>query len=376
MPTIPLVDLQAQYRSIKTEIDAAIQGVLDRGQFILGPEVEALEQEVAVACGTRYAVAVASGTDALELSLRACGITTGDEVITTAYSFFATAEAIVAVGATPVFVDIDPLTYNLDLRRLESHITPKTRALLPVHLYGHPCAMDQVMAIAKQHHLRVVEDCAQAIGARYRAQAVGAFGDAGALSFFPSKNLGGYGDGGMVVTSDPAIADQIRLLRTHGSQGKYWHVALGTNSRLDELQAAILRVKLRHLDRWNATRRHHATRYTEQLAKLSLPELVVPTVVPHAEHVYHQYTVRVTQRDQLKESLTQAGISAQVYYPSILPAQPALAPCVSRSRSYPEAEQACHQVLSLPMFPELSGETIDQIVRQIARALHPSRLPA
>ncbi|MBI4340976.1 MAG: DegT/DnrJ/EryC1/StrS family aminotransferase, partial [Candidatus Omnitrophica bacterium] len=238
MPNIPLLDLRAQYRSIKPEIDAAIQRVLDSGHFILGPEVEALEREIAAYCGATHAVGVASGTDALELSLRALGIGAGDEVITTAFSFFATAEAIVAVGAIPVFVDIELQTYNLDPEQVAAAVTPRTTAILPVHLYGHPCAIEPIMATAKRHGLKVIEDCAQAIGAQVHGKRVGSFGHAAALSFFPSKNLGGYGDGGMVVTNDAKVADAVKLLRVHGSRRRYWHEQLGRNSRLDELQAA------------------------------------------------------------------------------------------------------------------------------------------
>jgi len=369
MPNIPLIDLQAQYRAIKTEIDQAVHAVLERGQFILGPEVEALEREVAAYCGTAHAVAVASGTDALELSLRALGIGPGDEVITTSYSFFATAEAIVAVGATPVFVDIEPVAYTLDPALLSRAVTLRTKAVIPVHLYGHPCVMEEILGVAKAHHLKVLEDCAQAIGARYRGKRVGALGDAGALSFFPSKNLGGYGDGGMVVTNNSAVADQVRLLRVHGSREKYHHLIVGKNSRLDELQAAILRVKLRHLDGWNEARRRHAATYTELFQRHRLDGVVTPRELPGATHVYHLYSIRMAERNRVKRALTEQGISNQVAYPSTLLAQPALAAYAKRSAPCPLAEALSREIVSVPMYPELTGEQIGRVVDGVAHVL-------
>lgn len=365
MSTIPLVDLQAQYRAIKPEIDAAIQRVLDRGQFILGPEVEALEQEIASYCGTKYAVGVASGTDALELSLRACGIGAGDEVITTAFSFFATAEAIVAVGATPVFIDIELATYNFEPAELAARVTPRTRAILPVHLYGHPCNWTAVQQVAERHGLRVIEDCAQAIGAEFQGRRVGALGDAGAFSFFPSKNLGGYGDGGMVVTNDSALADRVRLLRAHGSREKYWHLVLGKNSRLDELQAAILRVKLRHLNRWVNSRREVARWYAEG-SRAALQGISLPKEQPGSRHAYHQFVIRTEQRDQLKQVLAARGIASQVYYPSTLPSQPALAPYLGLGGRYPNADLATRELLALPIYPELTQSAVERICDTIS----------
>jgi len=366
---IPLLDLQAQYQAIKPEIDAAIQRVLDRGQFILGPEGEALEQEIAAFCGTKHAVGVASGTDALELSLRALGIRPGDEVITTAYSFFATAEAIVAVGAIPVFADIELATYNLDPEQAALLITPRTKAILPVHLYGHPCAIEPILALARTHRLKVVEDCAQAIGATYQDHRVGSFGDAGTLSFYPTKNLGGYGDGGMVVTNSADVADQVRLLRTHGSRGQYWHEALGKTSRLDELQAAILRVKLRHLDGWTQARRRCARLYQEALSSLQANGLVLPQELPGCTHVFHQYSIRLDNRDAVQQALSKQGIASQVYYPSTLPQQPALAVLPLPSRQFPNAEAACRTLLSLPIFPELTEDQLRLIVKAVADSL-------
>jgi dTDP-4-amino-4,6-dideoxygalactose transaminase len=365
--TVPLVDLQAQYRAIKPGIDRAIQRVLDRGQFILGPEVEALEHELARYCGTRDAVGVASGTDALELSLRACGIGPGDEVLTTAFSFFATAGAIVAVGAIPVFVDIEPVTYNLDPAALASRMTSRTKAILPVHLFGHPCDLDAVLRLARKHRLAVIEDCAQAIGARYRGRRVGSFGTAGVLSFYPSKNLGGYGDGGMVVTSDRRVADRVRLLRVHGSSSRYRHTALGTNSRLDELQAAILRVKLPHLNRWTQARRRAAARYAGAFRACGTSGVILPGERPGCEHVYHLYSVRVRGRDRVQRALAKQGIATQVAYPSTLPSQPALAPY--RKGQFPRAEQAAREILALPMYPELTPSLIERIARAVVSSL-------
>lgn len=366
---IPLIDLRAQYQSLKPELDAAIHRVLEGGQFILGPEVEAFEREIARYCGTTHAVAVASGTDALELSLRACGVGADDEVLTTAYGFVAVAEAILAVGAVPVFVDIDPTTYTLDPRRLLAAVTPRTKAILPVHLYGHPCAMDSIREVAKAHRLKIVEDCAQAIGARHGDQRVGSFGEAGCLSFYPSKNLGAYGDGGMVVTNDAAVAEQVRLLRVHGSRKRYEHVALGTNSRLDELQAAILRVKLRYLDQWTEARRRHARAYAEAFARSGVRDVVLPQEQAGCFHVYHLYTIRLRDRERVQQALAHSGIATQVAYPSTLPAQPALQGSVENADGFPCASAVAQEVLSLPLYPELTPQLIERVVSEVARAL-------
>ena len=311
--SIPMADLKAQYLAIRGEIDAAVQRVIENSQFILGPEVEAFEKEMACYCGTSYAIGVASGTEALQLALLACGIGPGDEVITTPFTFIATAEAITQCGAVPVFVDIDPVTYNIDPGLIEAGITPRTRCILPVHLYGHPADMDTIMKVAKKHNLKVIEDCAQALGAQYTKQSrVGSLGDAGCLSFFPSKVLGAYGDGGMVVTSDAQVAEKLKMLRNHGARQKYYHLVPGFNSRLDGLQAAILRVKLKYLDRWNEARRRVAQRYNELLAGLPV---TTPYESPDVYHVYHQYTIRVQQRDALAAYLKERGIGTMVYYP-------------------------------------------------------------
>ena len=369
MSTIPLIDLRAQYRSIKLEIDEAIQRVLDLGQFVLGPEVEALERELAAYCGTKHAVAVASGTDALQLSLRACGIGPGDDVLTSAYSFFATAEAILAVGARPRFVDIDPLTYTMDPEAVAASVTRRTTAILPVHLYGHPCDMDRVMAIARRYHLAVIEDCAQAIGAVHHGEWVGSFGQTAALSFYPTKNLGGYGDGGMVLTSNTRIAERVRLLRNHGSRSRYRHLAVGTNSRLDEVQAAILRVKLRHLNRWTRARRRHAALYAQQFRARHLTQVTLPQERAENVHVYHLYSIRTRRRDRLAALLARRGIDTQVAYPATIPAQAALTGLIRRRRAYPVAEAVSRDILSLPMYPELSPQAIMRVVREIATTL-------
>ncbi len=366
---IPHVDLKAQHATIRQEINDAIQRVLDNAQFILGPEVQALEKEIAAYCGARFAVGVASGTDALILSLRACGIGPGDEVITTCFSFFATAEAILAVGAIPVFVDIELDTYNLDPALVGQAVTPKTKAILPVHLYGHPASMDPILSIAKHHGLRVIEDCAQAIGAAQGGKRCGAFGDAAAFSFFPTKNLGAYGDGGMVVTDNPEIAETVRILRAHGSRRKYHHDALGTNSRLDELQAAILRVKLRHIDVWNETRRRLAKAYGDAFSKSGLDTVKHPIERPGAHAIYHLYTVRLRDRDRIQALLAEKGIGTQVAYPKTMPAQPALKDLKSAVQSFPQGELASREVLSLPLYPELPAEAIDLVVAAIQNAL-------
>ena len=373
---IPHVDLRAQHAAIREEINDAIQRVLDNAQFILGPEVQALEKEIADYCGARFAVGVASGTDALVLSLRACGIGPGDEVITTCFSFFATAEAILAVGAIPVFVDIELDTFNLDPDLIEKAITPKTKALLPVHLYGHPAAMDRILSIAKSRGLRVIEDCAQAIGAAQGGKRCGAFGDAGAFSFFPTKNLGAYGDAGMIVTDSPEVADTVRILRAHGSRRKYHHDALGANSRLDGPQAAILRVKLRHIEAWNETRRRLAKAYGDAFRKSGLDAVKLPVEKPGAHAIYHLYTVRLRDRDRIQSILAEKGVGTQVAYPKTMPSQPALKDLKSAAQSFPQGELAGREVLSLPLYPELPPEAIDLVVAAIQNALQDTRASA
>jgi dTDP-4-amino-4,6-dideoxygalactose transaminase len=364
---IPLVDLKAQYKSIKNDIDNAIRRVLESTQFILGPENKALESEIASYCGTSYAVGVASGTDALKLALLACGIKPGDEVITTPFTFFATAEAITQCGATPVFADIDPKTYNIDPSRVETKITGKTRAILPVHLYGQPADMDSISLLAQKHNLKVIEDCAQALGARYKGKRVGSLGDAGCFSFFPSKVLGAYGDAGMVTADNPEIAERVAMLRNHGSKDKYYHPMPGFNSRLDELQAAILRAKLSYLDSWIELRRQKATLYNNLLGHIA--GVTTPCIAPDSHHIFNYYTVRLEsqeiKRDALRAHLNEKGIATAVYYPLSLHLQDIYKSLGYRYGSLPESEKAQGQVLSLPMYPELTENKIEQIVKTI-----------
>lgn len=370
--TIPLVDLKAQYDSIKDELDAAIHRVVRSGQFILGSEVKAFEDEMAAYCGTKYAVGVASGTDALQLALLACGIKAGDEVITTPFTFIATAESIAKCGATPVFVDIDPKTYNIDPAQIEYKISKKTKAILPVHLYGEPAAMERILDIARKHNLKVIEDCAQALGAEYKGKKVGSLGDAGCLSFFPAKNLGAYGDGGMVVTNDPEIAETVRILRVHGSETTYQHVMHGFNSRLDALQAAILRVKLKHLDRWNELRRSKAALYARLLSQVDGIE--PPYFEKHCKSSCNYYTVHIKgsrlSRDELRKHLESKGIQTMVYYPLSLHLQEVYKYLKHKSGDFPHSEQAQEQVLTLPMYPELSEERVEEVASEIKRLVN------
>jgi dTDP-4-amino-4,6-dideoxygalactose transaminase len=359
---IPVLDLKTQYLSIKTEIDAAIQEVLDSSRFVLGPAVSDLEARVAEYCECPHAVGVASGTDALRLSLAALDVGPGDEVITTPFTFIATANTISHCGATPVFVDIDPRTFNLDAAAVKSAITPRTKAIVPVHLYGHPADMDAIMGLALEHDLRVIEDAAQAIGARFKGKRVGSFADMGCLSFYPTKNLGGYGDGGMVVTNDAELARKVNVLRRQGSATKYVADLLGFNSRLDSLQAAILGVKLDHLDEWNKARRGIAAWYGELLDGLPVR---TPYVSPDVEHVYHQYTIRTERRDALREHLSGQGIGSMLYYPVPIHLQPLYSSLGYEPGSLPESERAAAEVLSLPIYPELGEDQVEQVTAAI-----------
>ena len=362
---IPLVDLTAQYASIKTEIDDAIRNVIASTQFILGPEVKALEADMAAYCQTKHAIGVASGTEALLMALLACNIKPGDEVITTPFTFIATTETIVQCGAIPVFVDIDPETYNIATQEIESKISQKTRAILPVHLYGQPANMEQILALAKRHNLKVIEDCAQALGAEYKGKKVGSLGDAGCLSFFPSKVLGAYGDGGMVVTNSSEIADKVRMLRNHGGKDKYHNLVSGFNSRLDELQAAILRVKLKYLDQWIEKRRDKALLYTKLLKEADTT--IPPYESPYSRHVFNYYTIRLASprisRDKLKEYLSSNNIATAVYYPLSLHLQPVYQSLGYKTGDFPQSEQAQDEVLSIPIYPELGKKEIEQIVQ-------------
>jgi len=385
---IPLCDVQQQYLSLKTEFDSVLLDAVARGRYILGPNLQAFEREFAEYCGAAHGVGVGSGTDALHLALRALDIGPGDEVITSPFTFIATAEAISLVGATPVFCDIDPRTFNIDPAGIEPVISERTRAILPVHLYGQPCDMDQIMELASAHGLAVVEDCAQAVGATFRGRRVGTFGDLGCFSFFPSKNLGAMGDGGMVVTDHPQYFERVEMLRRHGGRVKYHHEVVGVNSRLDELQAAVLRVKLRYLDTWNELRRSHAQRYNRLLSGLTAVQCPAErnstggTEIPRDESsvdnsfmtaVYHQYTIQVSDRDELLAHLRQAEIGTHVYYPVPLHLQQAYAALNYAQGSFPRAERAAERCLSIPMFPELQPEQQAQVVQTLAQGLESSR---
>lgn len=362
---IPMVDLQRQYQQLKPDIDAAIHDVLNHTQFILGPNVSALEKEIAAYHGKAFAVGVASGTDALLLALRACGIGPGDEVITTPFTFIATAEVVAMLHAVPVFVDIRPDTFNIDPDQIEAKITARTKAIIPVHLFGHPAEMDAVTALAKRYNLKIIEDCAQAFGAVYKNTKVGAFGDCGCFSFFPSKNLACYGDGGMIITDDEALADRLRVLRNHGSTVRYYHHLVGYNSRLDEIQAAILRIKFKHIDRFNAARRGHAAAY-QRLLKNS--DILLPTEQPDCRHVYHQFTIRSGKRDRIMAALQEKGIASAIYYPVPLHRQEAFNGHQTAGDGFACAEACAGEVLSLPMFPELKQDEVETICDVVNRA--------
>jgi len=352
---LQMVDVVGQYRHIKPAVDAAVLRVLDSGQFINGPDVGELECTLAGYLGVKYAAGCASGTDALQIAMMALGIGPGDEVITTPFTFVATAETIGLLGARPVYVDIDPLTFNIDPRLIEAAITPRTRAIIPVHLYGHPADMDPILAVAHKHGLRVIEDAAQALGASSGGRKVCSFGDIGCISFFPSKNLGAFGDGGMMVTNDQTLDTRMRMIAAHGSTVRYYHEILGVNSRLDTLQAAILRVKAPHLDAWNAARRKAAEQYT---ALLKGTPVTPPSTEPHCEHIFHQYTIRAPRRDELAAYLKERGIPHAIYYPVPLHLQQAFAMSGGRKGDFPVTERAAAEVLSLPMHTELTQEQL------------------
>lgn len=356
--TIPIFDPTPEIEEQWDDLMKAIEGVVRSGHFILGPNVEAFEEEIAAYLGVRHAIGVNSGTDALVISLRAMGIGAGDEVITTPFTFFATAESISNVGATPVFVDIDPITFNIDPELIERAITPRTKAILPVHLYGHPAEMDRITAIAEAHGLKIVEDCAQAMGAEHRGRKVGTFGQANAFSFFPTKNLGAFGDAGLVTTNDQEVAELARMLRAHGSKRKYENEVLGYNSRLDELQAAVLRVRLRRMDEANESRRRVAAGYNRLLEEA--PGITPPAERHGTHHVFHQYTVRVAdgRRDQIRMRLSKAGIGSMVYYP--VPVN-RLTPYLLEAAATPEAETAATEVVSLPVWSGMSTDMLRRV---------------
>jgi dTDP-3-amino-3,4,6-trideoxy-alpha-D-glucose transaminase len=361
---VPLVDLKAQYGSIKDEVDAAIQGVLDRADFILGAEVARFETDFAAAVGAAGSVGIASGTAALELSLRACGVGAGDEVITSAHTFIATAEAISNIGATPVFVDIDASSFTLDPEAVEAAVTPRTRALIPVHLYGRPASMDPLLDICRRHELRLIEDAAQAHLARYRDRSVGSIGDLACFSFYPGKNLGAYGDAGAVTGNDLDLVARVRKLRDHGRTTKYEHDEIGFGERLDTIQAAVLNVKLGHLEAWTEARRRHAARYNELLAGT---DVETPQDDPLDRHVYHLYVIRTTRRDALLTALQADGVGAGIHYPIPLHRQPAYLKRGYGAVHLPETEAASAQVLSLPIFAELTDEQIGYVTDRVRR---------
>jgi dTDP-4-amino-4,6-dideoxygalactose transaminase len=365
--SIPQLDLAAQYDAIAPEIREAVDRVLASQHFVLGREGSALEQEIAALCQVPHGIALASGTDALILALRACGVSAGDEVIIPPFTFVATGSAVSALGAKPVFADIRPDTYNLDPAELEQRVTPRTRAIVAVHLYGLSADMDPIVAFARSKRLPVIEDNAQAIGAKYKGRATGSLGDAACLSFYPTKNLGAYGDAGMVVTKSKELDARIRTLRNHGQTEKYVSGEPGWNSRLDEIQAAILRVKLRHLAHWQRARQSRATEYSRSLA--SIPGVTAPQVPQGYDHVFHQYTIRVEQRDKLHRALSDRKIGSSVYYPVPLHLQPLYASLGHKAGDFPHAERAAREVLSLPMFPELRTDQIARVAEAISDAL-------
>ncbi len=356
---VPLVDLRAQYLALKPEIMSAFEEVLDGMHLMLGPRQRAFEHDFAAFCGCQFGVSVSNGTDALTLALRACEYGPGDEIITVSNTFIATVEAIAAVGATPVFVDIDPETYLMDWHQLEQVLTPRTRAILPVHLYGHAVEMQPVMDFAHKHGLRVIEDASQAHGATYKGQRVGSFGDIACFSLYFSKNLGAFGEAGICTTNDAELADKMRMIRDHGSRVKYLHEVMGVNCRMDELQAAALLVKLPHLEQWNAARRAHAHAYNEQLQGVVS---AVPVERPWGEHVYCYYVIRVAERDQFQQALTAEGIGTTIHYPTPIHLQPACAKYGFKPGLLPVTEALAPLIVSLPMYPELSAEQIQLVV--------------
>ena len=367
---IPILDLTAQYSEIKKEIGAAIMKVVESQHFILGPEVEAFESEIAAYCGTKYAAGVASGTDALILALKALGIGEGDEVITTPFTFFATAESVSLVGAKPVFVDIDPKTYCIDPELIEEKITKRTKAIIPVHLFGQCADMDRILEIAKLNNLKVIEDTAQAMGATYKGRQAGSMGDIGCLSFFPSKNLGGFGDGGMIITNNKDLADKIKMLRVHGSTIRYIHSAIVTNSRLDALQAAILRVKLKHLNKWLEARRKIAKYYDENLKGLPI---ITPYVPSYNVHTYHLYVLRVKLNpERLAKFLNDEDIEARTYYPVSLHMQECYKSLGYKKGDLPKSESASAETLAIPIYPELDTEKLSFIIKKITEACLPA----
>jgi dTDP-4-amino-4,6-dideoxygalactose transaminase len=359
------LDLKSQYKLIRKDIDKAIKKVLKNSTFIGGKEVEEFEKKVSNFCKVKYAIGVNSGTDALFLSLKAINIKSGDEVITTPFTFIATAEVIANCGAKPVFVDIDPKTFNIDPSKIEKAITKKTKAIIPVHLFGQMADMDKIMKVAKKHKLFVIEDAAQAIGSEYKNKKAGTIGHLGCFSFFPSKNLGAYGDGGMVVTNDDKLAEKIRLIKNHGSSfnDKYLNLLVGLNSRLDTIQAAVLNVKLKYLSVWNSQRLERSIYYNKNLRNVG--DIEVPSIIPDRVHVFHQYTIKTRFRDELRSYLKEKGIPTMIYYPIPLHLQPAFSYLKYRKGDFPNTEKISREVLSLPVYPEISKKEQDFIIKSI-----------
>lgn len=371
--TVPLLDLKAQYRTIRDEVRAAIDSVCESQRFILGPEVERLEKSIAAYSGTKYAVGISSGTDALLAALMALNISPGDEVVTTPFTFFATAGTIARLGARIVFADIDPVTFNLDSEAVAAALGPRTKAVVPVHLFGQCADMGSLLDLTRPRHIAVIEDAAQAIGAEYKGRRAGSMGDMGIFSFFPSKNLGGFGDGGMVVTDDSVLAEKLRILRVHGSKPKYFHKFVGGNFRLDAIQAAVLNIKLEYLDAWSAARRDNAAFYDEAFAGSGLTargDITLPVPVWKKEigtnfHIYNQYTVRCRRRDELQAHLKFKGIGTEIYYPLPLHLQECFSALGYRKGDFPESEKAADEALSLPVYPELRGEQKEYVVESV-----------
>lgn len=361
---IPMIDLKKQFVDIKDEVVEMLTEILESTQYVLGPRVVELEKKIAEYHGVKEGIGVASGTDALHLAIKALGIGEGDEVITTPFTFFATAEAFLYVGAKPVFVDVEMDTMNIDPKKIEEKITKKTKAIIPVHIFGHPADMEKITAIAKKHKLKVIEDCAQSFGASINGEKAGSFGDAGCFSFYPSKNLGAFGDAGMIIVNDPSIADDVRMYRNHGSKGAYKHEAIGFNSRLDDMQAGILLVKFKRIDEYNAKRREKAALYN----KLITAKVEKPVERPGNIHVYHQYTIRSPRRSELQNILREKNISSVVYYPIPLHLQEALKYLGYKKGDFPVAEKAADTVLSLPMYPELDESAVKEVAEAINNA--------
>jgi len=360
-----MLDLSEQYSIIRNEVLSKLDEVMSSSQFILGSHVKQVESDIAEMSKTKHGIGVANGSDAIHIALQAAGVVEGDEVITSSFTFFATAGAIARANAVPVFVDINPVTFNIDPSKIEAAITEKTKAIIPVHLYGQMADMDPIMEIAKKHNLHVIEDAAQAIGSTYKGKQVGEMSSAATYSFFPTKNLGAYGDGGMIVSNNDELSELARVIRVHGSKPKYHHHVLGYNSRLDEMQAAVLSVKIPHLPTWSENRRKHAAYYTEKLNEAVNEHVVAPVVVEGNYHVFHQYTLRVQKRDELQAFLKEQGISTMIYYPIPLHMQPVFKDLGYKEGDLPETEKAAKEALSLPMFPELKQDQQDYVLKKI-----------